>query len=276
MVVYADVLVILNFITDYFLLRASAFLLRRVPAVPRLLLGAGVGGAASLYIFLPEHGAYADFLFKLILSLIMTLAVFGFGGVKPFLRTALTLLLVTCAYGGIMTALWYTLRPQGMTVISSVVYFDISPTVLIGATVIAYFLLRLGSFLLKRSSKAAERCKITISAENRHITLNAAVDTGNSAEDIIGGGAVIIADSTCVSSLFGETDPNLNPALKTRYRLLPCGTVTGGGVLEGYRCDKAVVESEKQSIRLEKPILAVSAVPLKDGYSAIVNPEIFR
>ncbi len=275
MIVYADILVTVNFITDYFLLRAAAFFVHKAPSVPRLLLGAATGGVASLYIFLPSYGIAADFFFKLLLSLAMSLAAFGFCDFKSFLRASAALLLTACAYGGIMTALWYTLRPQGMAVVNSVVYFDISPTVLICTTVIAYFLLRVVAFFLKRSSKTAKECKITLYAENKSVTVRAIVDTGNSVDDILGGGAVIIADRACAVSIFGECDPKLNSAVKSRYRALPCGTVTGGGMLEGYRCDSALVESEKRSIRLKNPVLAISAVPIRDGYSAIVNPEIF-
>lgn len=275
MVVYADILVILNFITDYFLLRAAAFFVHRAPSLSRLLLSAAIGGAASLYIFLPSYGVAADFFFKLLLSFAMSLAAFGFCDLKSFLRVSSALLLTTCAYGGAMTALWYTLRPQGMAVVNSVVYFDISPTVLVCATVIAYFLLKVAAFFLKRSSKTAEECKITLCAENKNVTVRAIVDTGNSVEDILGGGAVIIADKACAVAIFGECDPTLNSAVKSRYRALPCNTVTGGGMLEGYRCDSALIESEKRSIRLKNPVLAISAVPIRNGYSAIVNPEIF-
>ena len=101
------------------------------------------------------------------------------------------------------------------------------------------------------------------------------VDTGNSVEDIIGGGDVIIADDRCVKKLFGNVDIEENSELKTRYRVLPCGTVSGNGTLEGFRCDSATVTDGENTVKLKKPILAVSKTRLKDDYRAIVNPNIF-
>ena len=136
-------------------------------------------------------------------------------------------------------------------------------------------LLRLLQLIFSGTSKLAERCEITVSAGNNSITLEGIVDTGNSVEDIFGGGEVIIADGEYVKTLFGEIDPALNREIRSRYRVMPCGTVTGGGTLEAFRCDTALVSDGKRSVRLNKPTLAVSKTPLKDDYAAIVNPRIF-
>lgn len=275
MIVYADILIILNLAVDYFLLRAAAFFLHLNLPLWRILLSSVTGGLSSLYIFLPAFGVFADILFRTAVCAVMSFVCFGFGGIKAFLRKCGILLLVTFGYGGIMTALWYLLKPGGMAVINSVVYFNISPTVLIISSVAAYFLMRFISIIFSGTSKLAERCEITVSAGNNSITMEGIVDTGNSVEDIFGGGEVIIADSEYVKTLFGETDPALNKEIRSRYRVMPCGTVTGGGALEAFRCDTALVSDGKRSVRLNKPILAVSKTPLKDDYAAIVNPRIF-
>ena len=56
---------------------------------------------------------------------------------------------------------------------------------------------------------------------------------------------------------------------------MPCGTVSGTGALDGFRCDMATVTDGTRTVRLEKPILAVSKTRLNDDYQAIVNPKIF-
>lgn len=275
MIVYADILIILNLAVDYILLRAAAFLQHLNPPLWRMLLSSLAGGISSLYIFLPPQGAVLDILFRTAVCAAMTFICFGFGKIKRFLRSFGVFLLVTFGYGGAMTALWYLLKPSGMTVINSVVYFNISPAVLIFSSVAAYFLLRLLSLIFSGTSKLAERCEITVSAGSNSITMEGIVDTGNSVEDIFGGGEVIIADGEYVKTLFGETDPALNKEIQSRYRVMPCGTVTGGGTLEAFRCDTALVSDGKRNVRLNKPILAISKTPLKDDYSAIVNPRIF-
>lgn len=273
--VYADILVLLNTVVDYFLLLAAGKIIRRHASLPRILAAALIGGASSLYIFVPETIFILGLVFRISVCALMTASAFGFSGIKSFLRNCGILFLVTCGYGGLMIAIWYIFKPGGMLINNSVVYFNISPAVLIGASVAAYILFVIFSHIFARSSEFAEKCEITVFADNESVTMQGIVDTGNSIEDIFGGGEVIIADKKCVKNLFGETDIGVNEALKARYRLMPCGTVSGGGTLEGFRCDNAVVSDGERTVTLDKPILAVSKTPLNDDYSAIVNPRIF-
>lgn len=275
LVVYADILLILNLIIDYFLLSASSAILRaKLPAF-RQLLGAAVGALSSLYIFAPNLGIFLDVIFRISVCSVMVLCAFGFKSIKRFLRSACVLFLVTCGFGGIMTAVFSLFKPDGMTVSNSVVYFDISPAVLIGASVISYFLFILLNAIFSKTSKLAERCEITVTAEEKSVTMDGIVDTGNSVKDCFGGSEVIIADGEFIKDLLGSTDLINDSNLKSRYRILPCSTVSGAGTLDGFRCDSAVISDGERTVKLEKPILAVSKTPLRDDYQAIVNPQIF-
>ena len=102
MIVYADILIILNLAVDYFLLRAAAFLQHLNPPLWRMLLSSLVGGISSLYIFLPPQGAVLDILFRTAVCAAMTFICFGFGKIKRFLRSFGVFLLVTFGYGGAM------------------------------------------------------------------------------------------------------------------------------------------------------------------------------
>lgn len=275
MIVYADILVILNLIVDYFLLSAAAAILRVKLPVFRQLGGAAAGALSSLYIFAPNFGIFIDVIFRAAVCAVMVLCAFGFRSAKRFLRAAGVLFLVTWGFGGIMTAVWYLFKPNGMTVVNSVVYFNISPAVLIGASVITYLLFMLLKAIFSKTSELAERCEITVTAEEKSITMEGIVDTGNSIKDYLSGSEVIIADSEFVKALLGTDSPDTDEKIKSRYRILPLSTVSGGGTLDGFRCDSAVISDGKRTVKLEKPILAVSKTPLRDDYQAIVNPEIF-
>jgi stage II sporulation protein GA (sporulation sigma-E factor processing peptidase) len=173
-----------------------------------------------------------------------------------------------------MIAVWHIFKPYGMLINNSVVYFDISPVVLVMSTVIAYFIFIFLSLIFKRSSNMADTCEVTIMAGENKTKISAIIDTGNSLKDNFGKSEIIITDSSVAYSLFGENDLSVNPKLKQRYRLIPCNTVSGECLLEGYRCDKAEIQSKNNKLILEKPIIALSKTPINDGYSAIINPEI--
>lgn len=275
MVVYADILIVLNLIVDYFLLRASAKISGVTPCLGRMICGAAAGAVSSIYIFLPQSGIMFELLFRMVVCLVMTVCTFGFHTLKAYFKNALILFAVTCAYAGIMIALWYVFKPNGMLINNSVVYFDISPVVLVGSSVVGYILFSVFSTIFSKNSKCAERCSVTVFADGKSADMTAIIDTGNSVEDVFGSSEVIVADKSSIERLFGDVSDREKESLKKRYRVLPCGTVTGGGMLEGYRCDSAVITEGKKSITLKNPILAVSKVSLNDDYSAIVNPRIF-
>lgn len=273
LIVYADVLVFLNLVVDYFLLLATAKIIKIKTKVFRMVLASFVGGLFSLYIFFPVSNIFIETLIKLGFCLVMVLVAFGFLGFKDFLRNAIVLFLVMCGYGGIMVAVWYAFKPNGMVINNSVVYFNISTVWLVVFTVATYFILSLLKFVFSKSSQYAKVCSVWVSADNKSCSFEAIIDTGNSLEDVYGKSEIIIVDKFCVEKLFGSTD-YFSSKISPRYRLLPCGTVAGNSFLDGVRCDSGSITVNNKKILLNKPILAVSKVPLNDGYQGIVNPKI--
>ncbi|MBQ3547914.1 MAG: sigma-E processing peptidase SpoIIGA [Clostridia bacterium] len=273
MVVYADVLVFLNLIINYFLLLAVSKIIRKDCSVWRMVLAAFWGAVSSLYIFLPPLSIWLEGILKLAVCIIVSLVAFGFKGFKGFLKNMLLLFGVTVAFGGIMYAVWILFKPRGMVINNSVVYFDISVLALLGFTVFGYIIFSLLFKIFSRSSPLASDCSITVFVNGKSITLSGIVDTGNSIEDIFSQGEIIICGPKVKEKLFGGYDIRGNTALKTRYRLLPCSTVSGADLLEGVRCDKAVILVNNKTITLKKPILAFSKTELQDS-EAIINPNI--
>lgn len=276
LIVYADVLIFLNTIVNYFLLLATAKLSAANAPPLRLALASFVGGVACLYIFLPRQALWAEFSYKIAVALIICLIGFKWQGVKQFLKSGAILFIITCAYGGGMFALWMLFKPYGMVINNSVVYFNISPTVLVLCTGGGYILFSVLWRIFGKSAKPAERCNITVFADGNSVKLTAIADTGNSIEDAFAGREVIIAQKSRVEALLGDTDFKCNSALRRRYQVLPCSTVTGYSTLDAFRCDSAEVIYDDKKITLIKPLLAVSRVNLDDDYNAIINPKILR
>ena len=272
LVIYADILVILNFLVDYFLLLAASHFLSGNVKTYRILLSALLGGASSLYIFLPEINLIIDFLFKIFILLVMSFVAFGLVSIKRYIKSVLIFAAVNCGYTGIMMAVWYLFKPNGMLVNNSVVYFNISPVVLVTLTVVGYVVFTFLNYVFSKTSKLAEKCTVKVTADGKTVELSAIVDTGNSIKDVFGMGEIIVVDRKSIELLFENIA--FSEKLDNRYRAIPCGTVSGGGLLEGYRCDSGIIKSEHRTVKLSKPVLAVSKTNLPDDYSAIVNPDI--
>jgi len=275
-IVYADILIVLNLIVDYFLLLAAGAVIRKKPKFIRILLAASIGGLSSLYIFLPQSPVFVELILRIALCAVMTLMSFGFGTLKDYLRSTGIFFGITCLYAGIMTALWHIIKPRGMVINNSVVYFDISALTLIVCTVIFYLLFTILSGIFASNGKMAEYCSITIKAGENAVQFTAMLDTGNSVSDIFGNNEIIITDRKIAEKLFLQLDMQKNPSIKSRYRVVPLSTVSGTDMLEGFRCDGAVAYLGKETVNIKNPVIAVSKTAFDSGINGIVNPKIFR
>ena len=271
MVVYADILILLNLLVDYFLLMLTARLLRISPSFWRQLCGAGIGAVSSLMIFLPQSDIFTELSVRGTVAALMTLACFGFYGWRRFLRNGAVLFAVTFGYAGGMIGLWLLFHPKGMAINNSVVYFNISPFFLIVFSVSAYFLTVLLRNLLSRKTPVSRTCRVRLTADNQTVETVAILDSGNAITDVFGSCCVIIADPVIARKLFGEKFGTAK--LQKRYRLLPCSNISGNELLEGYRCDRGEIVCEDRVTVLNRPILALSKSKIQGDYEAIVNPQ---
>ena len=148
LVIYADILIVLNLIVNYFLLLFTSKILHKNPKIVRVFSGAFLGAISSLYIFLPQVSVFAELSFKIALCSVISLIVFGVKSVKQYIKSTGMLFVVTCGYAGIMITVWRFFRPLGMTINNSIVYFNISPIVLVVITVCAYILFSILLFIV--------------------------------------------------------------------------------------------------------------------------------
>ena len=141
MTVYADVLIVVNYIVNLFMLLAARRILGSAAGRGRMSLAALLGAAGSLVIFLPYIGFWFQFLYKLFLAVAMAAAAFGIKPWQKLIKAVFVTFAVSFLFAGLMLALSIVLAPAGMFYYNGVVYFDISALVLIAATGAAYLVL---------------------------------------------------------------------------------------------------------------------------------------
>lgn len=267
MTIYADILVLVNFVVDYFLISIAGHFLHKKPRLWRLLLSSALGGLFSLYILLPQGNIFFQIFVQVLMSMALCAVAIGFGGIKAFLRSTAVLFGVNFAYSGAMIAVWLIFKPYGMVINNSVVYFNISPLFLILFSVVGYFAVVLLRKIFKKPFAENIYCAVTLFCKNKSIALSGIADTGNSITDVFGTSEIFITEMGVVDELMSVE--KLNPA---RYRKIPCSTIMGGKLLDGYRIDSAEITFNNKKYKFKNPILAVSGTPL-DDCEIIVNPE---
>lgn len=282
-VIYVDVLIAVNLFVNYFLLLTVAGFFHLGVSRIRLVGGAAIGAVCSLVILLPPMPAPLSLLVRLLISAAVVLASFGFDSPGFFLKIAGGFYLTSFGFAGFMLAVWYLAAPKGMVLKNSVLYFDISPFMLLAFTIICYGAISLLNRITGQRQPSSIFCKVTVYQKGQCARITAKIDTGNSLKEPFSGYPVIVAEYQCVEPVIPEGIRSYLFAVAgekraeppTGLRLVPFQVVGGQGVLPSFRPEKMVIETKKESITVTEAYLAVSVKKLgTTGFSALLNPEL--
>lgn len=266
--VYVDVLILVNFFINYFLLLACSKFLTLPVKRFRLAAASALGAAFSLSVLLPEYPAVLSLFVKLLMSVAIVLCAFGFGGIKRVIRNTFAFYVINFAFAGAMVAIWYFFAPQGLIIRNSVVYFNISPVFLIVLTVGCYALITLIGRITGRQPPKELFCRINVIRGGITCSCNARVDTGNSLREPFSNYPVVVIEKAIIRRLI-PPDENLN------FRLIPFESVSGSGVLKAFRPDKLTIHYANKIIYTKDVYIAVSETRL-GSTEALLNPDLLQ
>lgn len=281
MVVYADVLLIVNLFVNYVLLLCSSMIMKKHTQRLRILLGAAIGAFYGFVVFLPELPSLAEFALRIATTVLIVLGAFGYKNLPSFLRSFFTFFAVSFAFGGIMLVLWVTVAPIGMIYNNGAVYFDIDLAVLAISTVVSFAVVSLIAHFTARRAPKDSIALVKISYKGKEVKLTALVDTGNSLCETFSGYPVVLGEAESLEKIMPDAvrafidgdDVSSSPEM----RLVMHKTVSGTGVLPVFRPDYIEVKSVSHSIKTSEVYVAVTKNNLARGeYEMILNPALFE
>lgn len=276
-IIYIDILIGVNLIINYFLLlTTSKFLCLKIKRF-RLILGELLSSVYSLYILLPDAPFLTSLIIKLFMAFTIVITVFGFKNIKIFCKTLVCFYFVSFSFSGIMFALWYVFKPKGMAINNGIVYFNISPLMLISSTVIAYFILEFISRIVEKKEIGNLIFDVHINLGSKSVKLKAKVDTCNSLTEPFSNLPVIVVSEHAIKEILPDKFPksiteynnnSLNKNLGIKLRFIPFKTVSGEGILPAFKPDFITINGPKKQAYIaicEEHILS-SELP------ALINP----
>lgn len=263
-VIYIDVLFVINFFVTFFLLQITAKLSKKQPKTLRFILASAVGGFYSFIIFANELPVYILALTKGFAAMLIVAAAFKFYRVKSFLVTLGLFLASNLVMLGVIIGLCFAVKSDYIVVNNSVVYFNISARGLLVCAFIAYLLSCLVVRIYNRSLSKNEVYKIVIENKEQSVILFALADTGNKLYEPFSNAPVIVADKASVQALVGDST----------IRIIPAATVHQSAFMQGFRPDKVTVKTAKGDAVIENVYIAMSENMNNHTFSAILNPEI--
>lgn len=259
--VYIDVLITVNLFIDFFLILCVKLLLHLRAGLLRMILGAAAGGLLSLTALLPALPFLLNLAADAALSAPIVLIAFGRCKWQTFIRRVGVFFLCSFVFCGVMVALYTALHPKGMAIYNNVVYFNISPLLLIMLTLACYGVIKLFDRFSK--SEVTKRvCDIKVYGRNGSTSFAALADTGCQVREPFSGYYVIIAEKELLKELILQ---------QQGFRVIPYHTLSGSGIVRGYLPQKVLIDGSEAAQPL---YIGICENVLKGNVRAIIPYEL--
>lgn len=279
MVLYADVLVALNYVVNFLLLLCC----EKISGLPQkrkhTMAGALFGGVCSLAIFLPPLGAVWASIIRLSTAGGMIWLAYPRRNGREYLRLGFIFLLLSFLFAGAVLAFCLFTPQDRVAYYNGVVYFHISPIILLSTTTVAYLLVGVLRRLFSTGHSGGALMQVRVTRGTCAVTLSLLEDTGNSLTEPFSGLPAAVCPYTAVESLLTEEEKSWYKGgappgeLPTTLRLLRYRAVGGEGLLGAFRPDGLEVLSPDGDPRDCMAYIAVSPEDMA-GCEGLFNPRI--
>ena len=283
MVIYLDVLILINLYVTYFQILAVSVFTHRKTVWYRKLSAAGIGAVASLSIFIPQEMVLTLTLLKIFLCALIAFVAFGYTGFRAYAVSVLFLMLVSFVFSGLMLCVWLFAAPMKMLFINGTVYFGIDTMTIILSTCAAYGVVRIIRYILDKNGKTDGKYTVIIKNNGRECRLSALADSGNGMVDCFSGLPVIV----CRRDMCADVSPpaiemiennsdisDIGTQMIKGIRIMPFSTVGQGGLICMFKAESVVIDDETNEEKYPVNALIGIVIGGRQEYEAIFNPKI--
>lgn len=283
MVIYLDVLILINLYVTYFQILAVSAFTHRKTVWYRKLSAAGIGAVASLSIFIPQEMVLTLTLLKIFLCALIAFVAFGYTGFRAYAVSVLFLMLVSFVFSGLMLCVWLFGAPMKMLFINGTVYFGVDTMTIILSTCAAYGVVRIIRYILDKNGKTDGKYTVIIKNNGRECRLSALADSGNGIIDCFSGLPVIV----CRRDMCADVSPpaidmiennsdisDIGTQMIKGVRIMPFSTVGKGGLICMFKAESVVIDDETNEEKYPVNALIGIVIGGRQEYEAIFNPKI--
>ena len=283
MVIYLDVLILINLYVTYFQILAVSVFTHRKTVWYRKLSAAGIGAVTSLSIFIPQEMVLTLTLLKIFLCALIAFVAFGYTGFRAYAVSVLFLMLVSFVFSGLMLCVWLFAAPMKMLFINGTVYFGVDTMTIILSTCAAYGVVRIIRYILDKNGKTDGKYTVIIKNNGRECRLSALADSGNGMVDCFSGLPVIV----CRRDMCADVSPpaidmiennsdisEIGTQMIKGVRIMPFSTVGKGGFICMFKAESVVIDDETNEEKYPVNALIGIVIGGRQEYEAIFNPKI--
>ncbi len=230
MIIYIDILLIINFIFDLFLLLTVNIALKRYTKIWRLFLSALVGVVSLISLFIPLKIIYVNLL-KLFIAVVMVIVAFGFKNIYYTFYNVLYFYMVSIILGGFL----YFLKIE-FNIENTIYYGRISTSylILLGISPIILYIF-LYSWKFSKKIKNYYYKTIIVFSNDYILNITGYLDTGNKLIDPITNKPIILINKKLIKGKILIRSP----------MYVPINTVNGHNLIECVRPKKIIINDKE-------------------------------
>ncbi|MEF2964663.1 sigma-E processing peptidase SpoIIGA [Paenibacillus sp. M1] len=231
MVVYLDLIFLMNLLIDGSLLAATAWMRKLKPAIWRLILSAGVGASYVVMMFLPELSFMFTFIVKFLFSVAMLWIAFGFGSLQNYLRNLGAFYIVNFVAAGGILGIHYLMQNSG-ELWNGIFYTatgGMQFSLKVGAVfVLVVFFAVLAWFRLVLASRRRQErlasffAEVRVRIDEAEVRCTGLVDTGNQLTDPLSRLPVMVMETSLFRDYLPDTLTEPGAGMQADNLLLEC------------------------------------------------------
>lgn len=299
MIIYWDIIFIINMIMNFIILYITGKLTKNNPSIIKLIFGSTIGNIYMLVLIFPSLEFLLSISMKIFLSLMMIIVTFFPNKIKDFVKVLGYFYIVSFMIGGGAFGLFYFIDINSVFSNELFVFNQILVPwwILFISVIFVYILIKVSWVIVhKKLLKEKELVPLTIFYEDKFLVVKALIDTGNDLKDPFSKNPVIVVEYKAVKNILSKELQNIiNYGLKgnlqeainnltkysfsSRFRVIPFTSIgCSEGLMIGFRPDKIKVETIENKIVVKQAIIGVYDSELsKDGeYNALLHPELLN
>lgn len=307
MVVYLDLIFLMNFAIDGCLLLLTAWFRKRKVVIWRLLLSAGVGASYVVMMFMPALSFLFTFLVKFLFSVVMLWVAFGFVSLQSYIRNLGAFYIVNFAAAGGILGIHYLLQSSG-ELWNGIWYtatggmgFSLEIGTLFTLVVFTLVLLWFRMVVAGRRRQenlSSYYAEVLIELEQTRISCTGLIDTGNQLRDPLSRLPVMVTEMSLwqpyMPQSFSQAVQNSGLSAdnlilqwtedeafpwRDRLRLIPYrGVNRGSQFMLALKPDKVTVTLENKSYLTTRVLVGLDGGTLSSegSYRAIIHPALME
>ena len=257
MKIYLDLIMILNFFIDFLLLMSVSIVLKRNIKVISIMKGAFVGGISIILLFF-NISSLVLFIFKVLISILMTIITFKYRSIKYTLINILYLYMSSIVLGGFLYLLNLEFSYKHIGIIFYNNGLSINFIVLLVLSPIILYIYIKETKLLRYNY--SNYYNVEIYLNNKKYKYIGYMDTGNVLTDALTKKSVVLIDKRKI--LFNIKE----------FRLIPYTSIGGGNMIKVIKIDKLIFNSKEYKNILLGLIDKISI----DGVDVILNRKLLE